>query len=90
MVVSKVTLVTVYEPSGCGSARSTERLSSSSASLGSMLAAFQGLVNQIRPFRSVARSLGVLSFCPSTRSAMVVVVPSGSKRTMERPPEQHP
>jgi hypothetical protein len=44
----------------------------------------------MRPLRSIARSFGVLSLPPSTRSAIVTLLPSGSKRTIERPPEQHP
>ena len=55
-----------------------------------MLPAFQGLVNQMRPWASTARSLGVLRGWPSQRSAMATGLPSGSKRTMARPPEQQP
>ena len=89
-VQSKVTRVTVYVPSFCGSARSTSRLSSSSTSVLSQLPSLTGLVNQMRPLRSIARSFGVLSFLPSMRSATTTFLPSGSKRTIARPPEQQP
>ena len=58
--------------------------------MASILPAFQGLVNQMRPWASTARSLGVFSGWPSMRSATTAVVPSSSKRTMARPPEQQP
>jgi hypothetical protein len=60
----------------------------------SQLPALIGLLNQMRPWRSIARSLGVFSRLPSMRSVTTVVVPSPgdvpSKRSSERPPEQQP
>src|SRR4029450_5180795 len=74
----------------CGSARRIELWSSIWRSLASILPAFQGLLNHIRPWRSIARSFGVFRGTPSPRSTVVVVVPLGSKRTIDRPPEQQP
>ena len=43
-----------------------------------------------RPWRSMARSFGVFRRLPSSLSATTTFLPSGSKRTMARPPEQQP
>ena len=89
-VLSNVTRVVVYVPSGCGSQRNTDMSSTSIFEPLSQLPLLTGFVNQMRPLRSTARSFGVLSFLPPRLSVITVFLPSGSKRTIERPPEQQP